>query len=827
MLELVAFLSFIVSLSTGSLSIALISLYHQNEAVLMVLACSTIIYSITVIVRLFLFLPINQYLIKFSNIFFQLLTLASSVEYFNETTKRTMLIQDALHNRLIIAFQSLLIFSLFINGVFEGCDSTFTTSIQSSEEFQDDEEKLHNLSIESDRFVPLKNSAQTLTPEMANITIDPEQKFNWIMNELNKKKVSDDISNSSVLKHQLTTAKFQYRSRSATTTDDGSKIKKRSLKFKSQKLDNMLPLKLRGVQSFKNDGNSSTENKSNVNARYVTRLSIISDLPRNFLNLLTSKSINEVNTTVKMDRPLSVVMDTSNGNMHDGCLQNSKLSESPQMMLERDAIDRIDCALLPSFLNIRESLNTKEKAPSIKTEISRPISPLIPQNEINEEHVNETNTLDILDYSEQKPFTGGNIDYDANILDHDDLGNLSEISEISDLNFDNDSACRRNEHLPVELPSNVTLDMWERDKNKYLERASSIKMNQLIPMLDSYQTKEIDDEMVSPNATSPAFQTKPCFSFPSKQNDDYSVLLEESRSEMNSDSDIVGELDKYLNELDITEEASGHLLEESFRHDYSASIILEKSLKDLRENSTKHSPTKSLVSIMSSGSIKNQKSQNMLNSFLRGSSGHTKSNSQVNFRFPITGSTITSVSTQSSPIKSNSFKRFGKKLSISNSNDTFSHSHSNSNQFETYNSYQRGHDRGKSVDFTYIRSIQSQHSPTKSISTTASNTLPSRRSSTIPERTLRTVSRLLYAQHVDTTYKMTSEDVFNTTFKDNDVISSRADKTISNNSASDSQESENEYPDVVLGEYDREKWNALQNLHLINSKGEIIGDTHV
>ncbi|SMN20177.1 similar to Saccharomyces cerevisiae YJL051W IRC8 Bud tip localized protein of unknown function [Maudiozyma saulgeensis] len=819
MLELVALLSLLVSLTTGSLAIALTSLFNENRAVLIIIACSSIVYALTVLIRLILFLPLNKYFIRSTNIFFQLLTLTCSVEYFNQTTKHIPY-PSKLNKHLTIAFQSALLFSLFFNGIFTGCDNSAQKVQTESEQNQQEDEEKNLQSYNTDtslnnKFIPLKNSAQTLTPDMANGYVNTENRVNWVLNEFGKTKVSDEISNSSVVRHQLTPIKFSYRSRSSTSNSTSDKIyKKPSIKFRSRKLNIKSPFKNRKNHVIQEKLEKLPNNKTNLNARYVTRLSTISDLPRSFLNMLSNASSTEVN---RVDRPVSAVMESTNMRNQQPLSNETLLKCRSQMQLERDAIERMDHTLLPSFLNIPSPMVAEDAAPSIKTEATRPLSPLITQNQINEEETDNEN---------DKAFN-------ANNDIHEELGNLSgqsidileqnelaDISEVPGESFFEDSyELEKPSH--IELPQNVTLDMWEKDSNKYLDRADDLRKLHIIQnknLIPEFGLSK--EELGSPSQISPLPTKKNNFTFPLKQIMETSQAPQEPRMSQQDDissSDAVSELDRYLKELSITEEDPGHLLEESFRNDNTTSLILENSYRELIETDNNHSPTKSLVSIISSGSMKQhkqQKSQSAVNNLLYSSASHAKSNSQPSFRFPTNGSNVVFSSTQSSPIKSHSFKRFSKKLSISNLNDTHSHSRSNDHPFDLHNMYTREHSRGKSVDFTYLRSIQSQHSPTKSITTTNSITNSSRRNSAIPESASRTVSKIFQNKHADSTYLMNSEDLFNITLKHRTELSLSQEQPNSDDSAIESQESGPSYPDSVVGEYDRERWTTLQNLEV-------------
>ncbi|KAG0672180.1 hypothetical protein C6P45_003655 [Maudiozyma exigua] len=826
MLELVAFLSLAVSLATGSLAISLASLFDENRAILIIIACSSVIYAFTVLIRLLLFLPFNKYIVRTMNIFFQILTLACSVQYFNEKTKHIQSTKK-IDQHLTIAFQVVLLFSLFFNGVFTGCDDFVKKTISESESLRqiDDEKKMQSLDVEAsldDRFIPLKNSTQTLTPDMASGFVAPENRANWVINELCRIKPSDDVSNSSVVRHQLTPIKFSYRSRSSTSN---SVQKKPSLKFKSPSFSLSSPFKNRNNQQKLNQLNHSPNNKMNLNSKYVTKLSTISDLPKSFLNMLSNASSTEVN---KYERPISTVIEPVHLRNQSSMSHGNYMQPTVQMKCERDAIERMDHTLLPSFLNIPSGVAIDETSPSIKTEVTRPISPLIVQH--------QSSYKEPIDFHSESSQVTPSIEHDDTQISHEHSLDVMEQTELADISevpgeyFQNDSYGIE-EPVHVELPKNVTLDMWEKDGEKYLERAEGIQKERVVSKnLLSVELENSNKINTDYTPFSPTLKRKNNFIFPLKQIDESPQILQEPKIPQNdnvSTSDAVSELDQYLKELSIAEEDPGYLLEESFRNDYSTSIMMENSYRELNDAANNHSPTKSLVSIISSGSVKHQKSLSGVNNLLHMSTSHVKSNSQISFRFPGNNNNIISASTQSSPIKSNSFKRFSKKLSITNLNDTHSHSRSNDHPFDLHNIYPREHTRGGSVDFSYLHSLQNQHSPSKSVSTANSAANSSRRNSTLYEPTSRNVSRLLQNRYMDNTYLVNSEDMFNVTLKQGTELSLTPAEPTSDESAIDSQESGPTYPEGLVGEYDREKWNTLKNLHLINSNGEIASETEV
>ncbi|GMM56695.1 Irc8 protein [Maudiozyma humilis] len=826
MLEIIGALSLLLSLSTGAVAIALTALYDQNRAVLIIISCSTIIYALIVLLRLVLFLPIQKTVTRISNLFFQILTLACSVEYFKEVSHHSLHSENVIHSRLTAAFQSLLIFSLFVNGMFEGRDATSTD--KSSDGQIDDNEsspvkQYHMEERTSERFVPLKNSTQTLTPGMEVNLGDSEHPVNWLMNEMNRNTQTEEVSNSSVVRHQLTPIKLPYRSRAGSSrksTDSSPKIT--GIKFSSSKLKLKSPFKIRKSHKVGPVNDNSSISKTNLNNRYVTRLSTISDLPKSFLNMLSSASTTDLNKASKKDERLATVLDSSDIQTATGNEAGNRMRSASQMEEERNAVQRMDHTLLPSFLNIPLREPTDIRNASGATESTRPDSPLILQNEVT------NNSLIIPDLTTEAAdrtnitSTHEQTENSQDTIDDYNQSDLGDILELSSGQFNEEPSQRSEEPQHIELPGNVTLEMWEKNSKLFMARAKQIQQEPLGLLTDVAEDTPIEDDLISPTNISANPSTN-CFEFPLNKTFETPQFPSAQENDISSTSDAVSKLDEYLNNLDITEEAAEYMLEDSLRNDYSTSIIMEQSYRDIPVTDKQHSPTKSLISMVSSGSLTHRRSQSTLNNFLNGTTSHVKTNSQASFRFP-TNSTnhIISSSTQSSPIKSNSFKRFGKKLSISNFHDTHSHSRSIEHHFDLHHSHQIEHSRGRSVDFTYVRSLQNNHSPTKSITTSLSTANQSRRNSAIPERASRVVSRIFRNQSTDKTYMLDSEDALNITLRQQQDLKQQYDNSSSDSSRSDSQLSGSAYPENIVSEYDREKWNALQNLHLINSRGEII-----
>lgn len=125
--------------------------------------------------------------------------------------------------------------------------------------------------------------------------------------------------------------------------------------------------------------------------------------------------------------------------------------------------------------------------------------------------------------------------------------------------------------------------------------------------------------------------------------------------------------------------------------------------------------------------------------------------------------------------------------------------------------YSFGHDRKKnqSIDFSYVRTLQSSHSPTKSNSGNSrrDSINNGRPHSVANERALRTASTLFYLQQNNATCTLDAKEPV--------LEAPQSIRSLSSGSGQESTGSGAGYPEVVFSEYDREKWNVLRNLHQI------------
>lgn len=899
--------SLLLSLLTGSLSVALVSLYRGSKAVLIIIACSCYLHSVIQLCQLFI--PYFIYSIWSQSVlcFLQLLTLCCAIEFFHFWIRNMIPLTDSLHQHIMLAFESSLLFLLLINGLYLG------SWIGSQEEFDQDQDlqDIESLGKEdpgnedipfvaNNKFIPLKDSAQTLTPQLYNVQMgvsntnalfnenDPNNitsilqndpkivnstKINrdWMKTERSHSKSSEANSNASVIRHQLGSSRTQslkknnlnnkLRSLSSSSKKSsptqsplkGLKVFKfkspKKFTFKQNKVHKENEIQLRDSQDKKSIG---------LNGKYLTRLSTISDLHKSFINLLgtstsedglnniqnsiTNNNINKIKTQENQPSPIAYhhtsYIELSGQPLNEHQLQNV----SPKLTQERIAIGRINNALLPPCL---QSHDTN-----------------IDNNNNNLQDIVPTNSADapsflIPEMSESDGTSKNNI-----IIPPQEtvLNDLNDLAQVPNLEFgtDKDFITPTENNKAFEYPPKISLDMWERNKVDFMRKASEQSQNSTL--LSPFQFNLNPSQMQS-ISESPLLESKQHFSFPKKEisseddefeHTDEDKLMTDNQLKNQAETDIqankhernisdtISELDKYLNDFEASSKDQSQILEESLQQENNSTtnILVSTSERiscEFTRTSTRHSPTKSLVSIISGGAnggvsglgIHRQRSQNLT----FGTPNHARANSQYSFPQNV------NISTQSSPTKQR-FKRIGKKLSLSNISDNmFSDSESKYN-----------HSRNQSVEFTYINDLQNnRHSPSKSISVIPTNTMSShiphnsiskhrrdneyaisetpkkkgdrRHSMAAVEKMIRSASSVFYKQSNVNIGMTPSEDATNEfVFKQPVMENLVEERKVSNQT---SLGSDNIYPDIVMSEYDREKWNTMKDLNMIDNEGHL------
>lgn len=917
--------SLLLSLLTGSLAVTLLSLYQGAEAVLIIIVCSCYVHIILQLLLLFLQWDHYYYLIKVLFGLLQLVTVGSAIEFFHYWNNYSVFSSNPLHKRIILAFESSLLFLLSVNGIFLGIwkkAKDKTIEVDTNENLSNRIETLGNfkennnlLYVPNDKFVPLKDSAQTLTPQMFNIQLgvnnnnilfdesnqnglemvlnnnkgsdfDSTNKHgNWIKNERSHSKTSESESNASVIRHQLGRShshsfknnNFNKKLRSLSMSSFNSKKSSPSrsplkniqaLKIKASRKFQLNPMKIKKEKQIQ-VRRSQDKRPIGLNAKYITRLSTISDLHKSFINILSTSNsedgVNSRHTSVSNND----IMDQMKGKGHNNNIINTTSNEhynssssayqqssfievpghvlngeqfqniSPKLTEERQAIGRLNNALLPPCLRKHENNFTdSNKLSTLPSQSSGAPSFLIPEMSnddkctINDPQDNVLNELN-------------------------DLTQIPDIGYGTDQNFITPSKARK----AFEYPPNISLDMWETNKVDFMRKASENSQHSMLMSPFQFNLNITKMQSIS---ESPLLESKQKFTFPNKNKVLNDIPDENSKIEANdkqsnpnldkikqnithnkSISDTISELDKYLNDYEGSSRDQSQLLEESLRQDTeSVTHILtstsERVSHEFARSSFRHSPTKSLVSIISGGtnscvnniSLHKQRSQNLSFS----TPTHAKTPSQLlQYSFP---PNINNMSTQSSPSK-HRFKKIGKKLSLSNISDTmFSETE-----------FENGHSRNQSVEFTYIHNLQnSRHFPSKSVSEIPTKSLSSykhcnnvsrfrtdaaqfnteiskkkydRRHSMIAvEKVLRSASSMFY-KHNNVAIELTpiSDAMKEPVHQPPPIEQQSEERKISNQT---SLGSENVYPDIVMSEYDREKWNTMKNLNIIDDEGHLI-----
>lgn len=778
-----AILGSLASLASGSVSTALVALFHREEPELIVIACSTILSGL--IFLALCLLPMGRsgnssasLLGKFGIICIQLVILGASVYYLNFGRKHGSLSNTQLHSNLLVALDSLILSTLFLNGLVIG--SWISVRKDSIDESREQKSKTMN---DPEKYIPLKNSSQTLTPGMEFLHTFQSQSGpkTWNLTDTSGTHSSDEHSFPSVVKHKLEYLSSREASPASTISRKASSIslKLRSASDSPKTKGSIISKLCRGrVKSLHNnrarDG-SDSENK-NINGRYVTRLSTIPDLSRSVLNFMLSSSDNQVSqeNQIRPDRTASQIMESSHGQIAEG----ERTSSGQALDLERNAIERINSALLPPCLRIMETpppaQQTTPKEPS-----GTRMSPVICQH----------------------GSTAG-VESNTDTLEGSGLGKVPRIPMTS---HDNGSDLSTDYDMGTAFPQMATMEMWQENKDTGVQRPEKLHEQVLLPAFDlgrsNLSTGSID------------LQTSAGFSFPSKIQPNEITIKDKL---VEKDLDTISALEEYFRDVSIHEEDEEQIMQNGLKQDFSSSMLADRVSKELMRTSTRHSPTKSMISVLSAAS--QQRSHTVRNSYLNMS--NDAAHLQNSYYITSPSNAIINATKSSSPTRSQRLKRIGKKLSLSNISDTMTnHSFTSDATGEFLGTSKHDHMRGRSIDFSYVHNLQSTHSPTKSTSGTSMNgSYKDRRNSLIPELAYRAASGPFYLQNGNSTINHEPDLVVNSTFNEQ---SSNNRNSSSSASTNPSQESTTRYPEVVMSEYDRERWNSILNLKKVDSHGQL------
>lgn len=747
-----ALLSSLISFAIGSLCIALVALYHQDEAVLIVITCSTILHGFASFPLSLFFrnTHIKRFFVKSFCIFFQLITLGAAVENFNQTTKHTIATDTPLHNNLLIGINSLLLCSFFINGFnagYKGLTSSHSAN-KAANEFHEEEAFPSKVHDKLERHIPLKNSAQTLTPDM-DVLRNLHHVPSWNSGQPPADQSAEETSLPSVIQHRLESMNIP-RAPTTNLAKSGKipqlksimtspKLKKPFVfKFSSPKGLGIMSLNHRKCKSPPSIQES--RNRS-VSSRYMARLSTIPDLSRSMLNF--SSSSQDCNSPHKVDKSTDSVIESAQLR-----IQSRRTSSIPAIELERSAVERINSALLPPCLKITERFN-KSPTPSLLNVPLRNLAPTTPEDSAEDS------------------------------IERNDLEDIPQIPDTVDESMSNFFA--EQNKTTADVPENVTPEIWEKGKEKFMKRAAILQESG--GLLPAFQ---FDNEKAAPIAEIPALHAKTNFSFPLKNSQGLQTKFEDNNY------DTISALEEYFRDIVQHEDQESDNMQNGFEHhNKSSSFNTKRFSRELNRTNVKHSPTKSIISMISG----------------RESLGHQKSQTaQVN---PNVIHGIGNDSpTKSSPSRSQRLRRMGKKLSLSNISDTMINIGATADSNDFAIPFSEGHPRGKSFDFSYIHNLQS-HSPTKSASGLSSNhgsIRKDRRHSVATERGLATIGSPFCQP--------------NTTTAINECKTPPV-RSTSGKSNQSSAESATNYPDIVMSEYDRERWNTMLSLKMIDSRGQL------
>ncbi|CAR30462.1 Irc8p [Lachancea thermotolerans CBS 6340] len=740
----------LLSLSSGAFSIAVLCVGPQescfNEAALIIILIGAIMNAMVQIA-----LAIRDELFfKFISIFPLSMTLGSGVCYIKFLIERlpTTNISSG-RAGLVTAHLSILLSTLLLSGASSSLTPQHATkeSVKVHGPGGDMEPGNNEQTKVATKTVAMKNSSQTLTPEHDFQEIYSHQ--NWMNKYSSTYSGSESASATSVVKHSLEAQASQNSAQEQMFADPSRKISKKP------KVRSFLRMRPKNKVSKDRAVLETPQMDESIQAHYVTRLSTIQDNSKSFLNVTHNLQHRDVSS--KSARSSSLLSDHGKATVFD----------EDAFLMEKNAVHRINSALLPPSLRASDKDDKNYKWNSGISELHN--SP--PTSSVTEDG------LDLLQEN-----------------DLEDIPQAPDWSKPLDTNADTPKLLKK-----------VNFQDWQTHSDRLLEseRILSESSPKLLPGL-LFQPKD-------------RLQPEVDFSFPAQ------------KPKLDFDDFLGHNNDDTVSELDILfRREEGGLTDKSDTADFMESILkqndvstnLKRLSKEMSFTSGNHSPTKSMTSIITNsanGSFKYpsrspqkspSKSPSKFGSMFSNAGHsqasnhihHSRSNSQITaFLHTVANKGNTNSSVQSSPTRGGRLRRsFSKKMSLSSisfkqEEDECLHEHI----------------RGKSIDFSYVHSLQNKHSPSKSL------TLAGRRNSMFApgDLKLRTVSAIFSeddAGHNSTVSKLKqgigpTEDVTNQKTEDSSTRSSQ------------SITSETHYPQAVIGEYDREKWSTLLSMSLIDS----------
>ncbi|CAI6738505.1 ANL_collapsed_G0029400.mRNA.1.CDS.1 [Saccharomyces cerevisiae] len=172
---------------------------------------------------------------------------------------------------------------------------------------------------------------------------------------------------------------------------------------------------------------------------------------------------------------------------------------------------------------------------STQNEDSYQATPLIPQVEVDDDF------------------------YVGDILMTNELQDIPQVPRISS-NIEDDFEQQYTKH--VDLPARVTLEMWEKDQEKILQKVTTNRdKSKLLPPFRF--TSESDMDPSTSTELEVELHTQNNFSFPFKSAGLQIATSDQFNQQEFKTSDTISELDEYLHDASIQEEDASQLIESS------------------------------------------------------------------------------------------------------------------------------------------------------------------------------------------------------------------------------------------------------------------------
>ncbi|CUS21107.1 LAQU0S02e06018g1_1 [Lachancea quebecensis] len=750
-LRLIRSCTALMSLSCGALSIAVLCAGSQepcfNEATLITLLVGVIMNAMAQVALAIR----DETIIKLISIFPLSLMLGSAIGYIKfliEQLPNSNISSE--RTNLATAHLGVLLSTLLVSGI----SSSLTSQHASNKSlevhgFREDMEAGNNDRIDvPTKTVAMKNSSQTLTPEHDFQEIYSHQ--NWMNKYPSTYSGSESASATSVVKHSLEVQASQNSVQAQNSANLGHKASKKP------KMRSFLKMTSKNKVSKDIPVVGTSQMDESIQAYYVTRLSTIQDNSKSFLNVAHNSQHRDASS--KSIRSSSLLSDHGKAVVFD----------EAAFLMEKNAVHRINSALLPPSLRATDKDDKNYNWAS----------------DISEQH--------------NSPQTSSVTEEGLDLLQENDLEDIPQAPDWS-------KPLSAVANSP-KLLKKVNFQDWQIHSDRFLENEK---------ILNESNPKLLPGLLFQPKTDS---QSDADFSFPpQKPKLDFDDFLGQNNDDTVSELDILFRSEECgLN----NENNTANYMESILKQD-DASTNLKRLSKEMSFTSGNHSPTKSITSIITNsanGSFKypsrsSQKSppkspskfgsmfSNAGHSQASNHIHHSRSNSQITaFLHSVAHKGNTNSSVQSSPTRGGRLRRsFSKKMSLS----------SISFKQEEEEEGLHEHIRGKSIDFSYVHSLQNKHSPSKSL------TLAGRRNSMFApgDAKLRTVSAIFLEEDPR------SKNHTSKCEKDIDPIQGCASEKTENSSMRSSQSttSQTHYPQAVIGEYDREKWSTLLSMSLIES----------